>query len=338
MSKAFLKLSQVRELQLEITTICNAACPCCPRTGLKELPRQSLTPEDIRTVLPIPVASQLRRVILCGTYGDPLASPWIAEVLEYLSSCHIPRVTAFTNGSLKSPTFFRQIAKLGIDVVFSIDGLENTNSIYRRNTQWHIIMENAESFITAGGKASWHFLVFRHNEHQIEQAKGLAEKMGFENFQIKLTDRTPDDKLPISGNYRNNFSEIDQIKSKNLWQVHLKNTNIQCFAQKTQSLYIDFKGRLWPCCWLGGPQFPLRKEVQTQIRKWPEDFNSLFKYSWQEILEHQWFRNQIPNGFEPGSLSRMPTCASTCGEKPTFATIGKNVSDFKFGGNDSLST
>ena len=56
-------------------------------------------------------------------------------------------------------------------VIFAIDGLEDTNHLYRVNTNFNKIMENAKAFINAGGIARWDFIAFAHNEHQIEEAK-----------------------------------------------------------------------------------------------------------------------------------------------------------------------
>jgi hypothetical protein len=50
-------------------------------------------------------------------------------------------------------------------------------------------MRNAEAFITAGGEAHWDFIVFEHNEHQVDEARNLAIKMGFKNFNVKRTTR-----------------------------------------------------------------------------------------------------------------------------------------------------
>lgn len=56
-------------------------------------------------------------------------------------------------------------------VVFSIDGLADTNHIYRRGAVWDKIVENAEAFIKAGGSAHWDMLVYQHNQHQVDSAE-----------------------------------------------------------------------------------------------------------------------------------------------------------------------
>jgi hypothetical protein len=50
-------------------------------------------------------------------------------------------------------------------------------------------MENAQAFIAAGGRARWDYIVFAHNEHQVEAAEALSKDMGFERFQYKKSAR-----------------------------------------------------------------------------------------------------------------------------------------------------
>ena len=66
-------------------------------------------------------------------------------------------------------------------VRFSVDGLRDTNHLYRRNTDFDVIMRNAQTFID-GGRATWVFIAFQHNEHQIGEAKRTFDKNGISKF------------------------------------------------------------------------------------------------------------------------------------------------------------
>jgi sulfatase maturation enzyme AslB (radical SAM superfamily) len=70
-------------------------------------------------------------------------------------------------------------------MIFSIDGLEDTNHIYRRNVKWDKLISNVKSFINAGGVAEWDYLVFKHNEHQLEEAEKFSKELGFKFFTPK---------------------------------------------------------------------------------------------------------------------------------------------------------
>ena len=45
------------------------------------------------------------------------------------------------------------------------------------------------AFIAAGGRARWDYLIFEHNQHQVEEAEALATAWGCEKFMKKKTGR-----------------------------------------------------------------------------------------------------------------------------------------------------
>lgn len=192
------KYNDIKTLHLEVTDKCNAACPMCARNinggeDNPQLPEVELSIADVETMFPIEFVKQLERMYMCGNYGDPIAAKDTLEIFQYFR-LHNPKMTLslHTNGSAKSTEWWTQLATvLGPKgyVVFSVDGLEDTNHLYRQNTVFSKIMTNAQAFIDAGGRARWDYIVFAHNEHQVDEAEALATTMGFEKFQFKKSAR-----------------------------------------------------------------------------------------------------------------------------------------------------
>lgn len=188
----------IRTVHLEITERCNASCPMCARNinGGEDNPHlkdHELTLEDCKKIFKPEFIAQLDRMYMCGNFGDPVNAKDTLEVFDYFRK-HNPNMnlTMYTNGSAKKTEWWTELAKVmgkNAYVVFSIDGLEDTNHLYRQNTVWDKIIENAQAFIDAGGKARWDFIVFAHNEHQVEDAELLSKRMGFEKFQYKKSAR-----------------------------------------------------------------------------------------------------------------------------------------------------
>jgi hypothetical protein len=90
-----------------------------------------------------------------------------------------------TNASGRDPEFWKDLGEMFKEngtVIFSVDGLEDTNWIYRRGTHWDKIMSAIKNYKSTGAEARWEFLVFRHNEHQIEEARKLSKELGIETF------------------------------------------------------------------------------------------------------------------------------------------------------------
>jgi len=192
------KYNDIKTVHLEVTDKCNAACPMCARNinggeDNPQLPEVELSLDDVKTMFPIEFIKQLDRLYMCGNYGDPIAAKDTLEIFQYFREHNSKMMLSLhTNGSAKSTEWWTNLAKvLGTKgyVVFSVDGLEDTNHLYRQNTVFSKIMTNAQAFIDAGGRARWDYIVFAHNEHQVEEAEELSKKMKFEKFQFKKSAR-----------------------------------------------------------------------------------------------------------------------------------------------------
>ena len=189
---------ELKTIHIEMTERCNAACPQCGRNinGGEEnqyLKNRELTLVDIQRFIPPELCNQLSHIYMCGNYGDPIVAQDTLEAFKYLREQNNELLLSInTNGGARNTDWWIELAKIYGNkgyVVFSIDGLEDTNHIYRRNTIWSKIIENAKAFIGAGGKARWEYIVFRHNEDQVETARELAMSMGFEEFVVKKSAR-----------------------------------------------------------------------------------------------------------------------------------------------------
>ena len=195
---SFFKLEYLSRLHIELTNACNAACPMCVRFYRNsplirpDLEISQITLEKFVKYLPPHVISKVVRILLCGTSGDPGMAKDLYEICEYISNNSEATVILHTNGGMRKPEFWAKLGGLfannaGKDwrIIFNIDGLEDTNHIYRRNVDWNTLMANVDAFIGAGGQAYWEFLIFKHNEHQIRNALVLSKQKGFKKFNTK---------------------------------------------------------------------------------------------------------------------------------------------------------
>ena len=194
---------KVTQVHWEPTDKCNSGCAMCPRYDsqgfeLSTLENVEWTLESFKKAWTVDFIKDLNKVLACGNFGDPCACKEFVDMYEYMREIN-PNIelACNTNGSLRTQDWWARLGKVitqrpdrtGGYCTFSIDGLEDTNHLYRRGTVWKNIMRNAEAFIAAGGEAHWDFIVFEHNEHQVDEARELAIKMGFKNFNVKRTTR-----------------------------------------------------------------------------------------------------------------------------------------------------
>jgi sulfatase maturation enzyme AslB (radical SAM superfamily) len=243
------------------------------------------------------------------------------------------KISISTNGSARNHNFWQQLATTPAVVAFCLDGLEDTHYLYRQNTSWEKILQNAKTFINAGGHAVWKMIRFDHIKHQIVQCKALAMSMVFEDFQLVDQGR---DTAPVfnqqgrlvhvMGNYtgERNFDILlhkkknDQILLEDISTRRVPAKTISCETKNLKSIYISATGDVSPCCYTGfypktyghGQYHQVANaQLIPLIAK-----NNALEYPLQDCIE--WFKSvekawKIPN-YEQG---RLVICDDTCGQK-----------------------
>ena len=184
---------KIKVLDLEPSTQCNAACPMCARSfqGLlnTSVPVANLSVDALSTLRPY--LNNLERLSMCGNYGDPILNPDLMSLIDYCISINPHCSTIIhTNGGARNVDWWQRLAQYpNLKVRFGIDGLEDTNSLYRRKVRWDILERNYRAFISAGGTAEWKMIVFGHNQHQVQACRARASQEGFSNFSYVVTNR-----------------------------------------------------------------------------------------------------------------------------------------------------
>ena len=349
--------NELRIIHLELTHRCNAACPMCARNvngGAvnPDMPLSELSLADVKAILLPELIGRLKRIYACGNYGDPMVARDCIEVFRYLRE-HGPKLNLclHSNGSARRPEWWRELAgimKQGPHYLrFGIDGLEDTNHLYRRGTDWKTVMRSAEAFIEAGGRAEWDFLVFRHNEHQVEEARKLAENMGFKEFFVRKTGRFLDageletsdcfevlDKKgsfeyfleqPINPDHQNPaFGNLEVVKKRyGEYQTYLDKVDIDCkVAGPKRKMYLSAQGYALPCCWLGAVFSESSTDERRQFADLLQAYGGIAavdarKHGLKTVIEGPLFQQAIPASWDQTSIAdgKLAICARTCGKE-----------------------
>ena len=264
--------NQIRSLSLEISSRCQAQCPMCTRnyhSGLANplLPMSDITLEFFIDKCPEDFIKKLDDITLCGNFGDPILNNDLIPIIEYVASIKPSIMIGIdTNGSARVSEWWKQLAKvlpLRHEVRFGIDGLEDTHKIHRIGTDFNKILDNARAFIDAGGNASWCFIEFKHNEHQLNDAEKLSKEIGFNKFYKRQSSRfigqSYFDVLDKNGNVIYKIEQptipttpsIDADTLANYKQI-LAMAEITCESARSQMVHIDAQGYLWPCSFTAG--------------------------------------------------------------------------------------
>jgi MoaA/NifB/PqqE/SkfB family radical SAM enzyme len=322
--------NDIKHVELELSSYCNANCPLCPRnlfgyTYNTGYTAKHLTLAEVKQILEPEFILQLDKVTFEGNYGDPLMNPELLDIVNYINK----PIELFTNASMQTKTFWQKLAKTKTTVYFALDGLSDTHSIYRQKTDYNKIIANATAFINAGGIAIWKMIEFDHNKHQIDDCEKLSKQLGFKKFIVVDHGRNSGPVFDDDGNLVRVLGDftgstelehyIDIIDNgdmfiEDIWDK--PKNNISCQTITGKSIYISSEGEVYPCCFMG---FNPRKygkgrwhqPVNAQISELLEPNNALER-PLQECIE--WF-NKIPACWNKSTFedSRLIVCDASCG-------------------------
>tara|TARA_Y100000817_G_scaffold268850_1_gene226099 strand:+ start:495 stop:1499 length:1005 start_codon:yes stop_codon:yes gene_type:complete len=328
---SYINIGNLNTINAELSNYCNSACPMCPRFDFNLNLIKDIT-NNAHTTLKIiidkigpDILSKINHFYSCGVLGDGAMNPECYEIYEYVKSCGAKATALYSNGGLRNTEFWKSLATTQTQVIFAIDGLEDTNHLYRRNVKWTKLIENVEAFINAGGHATWDYLKFKHNQNQIEQAELLSKKLGFKKFRLKETTRWNDfdsegnwverDHIKLD-NYKLEKIERDteasghHVTQKTKVKESFTKAKINCWSyhKNKSEIYIAANGDVSPCCWLGDLRLHEAKNIIT-------DYNAinLNHCSLDEILNGHFFTELAKGIRGVENAYRLQTCYHTCG-------------------------
>lgn len=335
-------IDTIEHIHIEASNHCNSYCPQCPRYDnvgklKKKINLNHLTPDHIKNI-PIHRMKNLKKIDLCGSLGDPLMNPHIDFFFEYFRD---QKINVSTNASMRSELWWKKLAdSKNVTVSFCIDGVDaETHCTYRRNTSFEKIMKNAEAYISNGGSAEWQFIIFKHNQDQINEAKALSKKMGFRKINFMYSDRFDygkkwpvyvDNKIQYhlerSSLYHNSHKEITRTKEDEFYlkgMLKEKLPKIECLWSKTNSIYVSANALIYPCCYIGyiegEPKW--EQDIFKKCIKDRFDLIDLGKHNLEDIVNGPVYKNYFIE-----SLEKKPhmICISQCHPK-----FGKSLSTKK---------
>jgi MoaA/NifB/PqqE/SkfB family radical SAM enzyme len=355
---------KIDEYQLEITTYCNAACPQCPRNdhgvGINQrMPLCHLSRHAIDQAFTTELCSRLRQVFFCGSYGDPIMHPDFLDILRDFRRKNPTLWLYFhTNGGVHDPHYWAEIAKIMAgygQIDFGIDGLEDTLHFYRRNVKYNKVIANAQAFIQAGGRAQWNFIVFRHNEQQVEEVKQLGQKLGFFNVLIRKTGRFLNHRTmeemdiwpvnqgfaiepPVNPEYQNQSIMFlpDLKKQYGNIKKYFDTTKINCDALLGKKVVVTAEGLVLPCNFFTHNLYDRRfyesgvlpeanalstVNGRNQVRAFLELYNlnsfNINLHSLEEIFTNPMWQDLVASWNKTLDDGRLFECAMTCGSQFT---------------------
>lgn len=333
-----IELQDIKIVHVEASSRCNSHCPMCSRytaDGLvqPDLVEQDLTPDVFYKLFTPEFTSQLDHVYFSGVYGDPCLNKDLPEFVKYLIDNGCSSISIDTNGGYRGEEWWTKLAIPKVLINFALDGASDASlEQYRVNVNYTKVLNNLKAFVAAGGSAQWNFIVFKHNEHELESAAQLAEQLGVK-FRVKVTQKFKQNKnfkVMINGAYSHTLLPPEDEKyrhpnigdkehmPKSFFKFNIDNysalnqNTVVCKTQERKDVFLSASGMLFPCCYVGTYTHDSPGSYQFNLLYNKDDF-SLHQYSVEEILtkfgdiSSKW-KNTITEG-------NLITCLHTCGNK-----------------------
>ncbi len=238
-------------MSIEPTTYCNLRCPQCP-SGLRSFtrPTGSLSIETYIKFLE-KIKSHVAFLTLYFQ-GEPFLNPYFIDMVREARQRNIYVMTS-TNGHFLEEDIARDLILAGLNrIIFSIDGItQETYSKYRVGGNLQKVLQNLQLLASVRNRLHkknpliiFQFIVFRHNEHEIDIARKVAYQHGSDVFMLKsaqIYDDAKDPYLPTNPRY-SRYEKNDS--GKFVLKGNLPN---RCW-RLWHNPVITWDGRWLPCC------------------------------------------------------------------------------------------
>ena len=243
-----LTLNHIKALNIEISSMCTGKCPFCSREQkVRPYGNHLISIEDFKK-LPKSLIKRLEWINFAGNFGDLSINRDMVEILDYIKYLNTEVVLGGdTNGSARDEKWWSKLGEFfkNGSMTFAVDGLLDTHAMHRIGTDYHKIIRNIKAFVGAGGVAYWQFILFAHNEHQIDEAMQMAGRIGCKRFFV-IPSRDYNGQLKKSEKIefqikREVFHSYDE-------SVASSKAIVTCKPFSNGSLYIAADGTVHPCC------------------------------------------------------------------------------------------
>jgi MoaA/NifB/PqqE/SkfB family radical SAM enzyme len=278
---------------IEISSKCTLRCPRCAR---QEVPDTLVNTElDLaffqKNFTKQFIEQHLEKITFCGDDGDPIYAHDLVPVIRYIKSIKPVEIVIITNGSHRKTEWWLELAGVltEIDTVqFSIDGWDNeSNNQYRVNSNFESIKQGVQTLrANSPCRIIWAAIAFKFNEHKLYDMISQAQSWSMDGFQLTKSTKFgkiypaygANDPLQPSDNHVSSSHRFEReifLLSMRGLNNRTRPINVELYKNSKEingvrplcaignkGLYIDARGRLFPCCWVAN-RYTHNKDWQT---------------------------------------------------------------------------
>jgi len=238
-------------IAFEPTTTCNLKCPHCP-SGLRQFSRPTGNATNAIFEKLLSEVSPYLTYLIFYFQGEPYINKHFLDWVKLANQKNIYTATS-TNAHYLTEEVAEKTVLSGLSrLIISLDGAnQETYKKYRIGGNIDKVWKGVENVVAFKKKHKsktpfimLQFIVFKHNEHEIEQIKAIGKKLGIDKVAIKTAQiydyENQTDFIPENEKYSRYKKEKNKITLKN----NLENS---CWKM-WHSCVITWDGKVVTCC------------------------------------------------------------------------------------------
>lgn len=185
---------------VDVCNVCNLRCPLCP-TGNSTISRRQamLSLGQFKEIFER--IEEYALALSVYNHGEPLLNPDVFSIIEHTHRARVG-TNMSSNFNWPHPVDINDFIKSGLDyVTVSLDGVtQEAYEKYRIRGDIDEVFENLRRLVSAKKAlksrtpfVEWQFIVFKHNEHEMAQARQLAAEIGVDLLRFVSPGMQPED-------------------------------------------------------------------------------------------------------------------------------------------------
>ena len=290
------------EWEIDTTNICQLQCPLC-HTGLGTVNRdKGLMHFDTYARIVDQIEHSCVWLSLYS-WGEPFLNP---QIDRFITHAHEKRIATIVSSNLNkplTPEMAERLVRSGLDVlIISMDGIsQDVYQVYRINGHLERVLDNIRLLVQKRAELGsgtpvleWQFIVMRQNEHQVEEARRMAQDLGVDAFTPKRVDFPHgEDDLELARQW---LPEAElEARMADPFRKPYSEEGTRCL-RLWRSGVVNWDGGYAPCCYLTDAA---------------DDFGDASRQSVKEIWNNDHYqvaRSLFQKGYTPTTYVGCPDC------------------------------
>ena len=298
----FLPYNKIKEIEIELTGICNLSCPLCTRnySHANHQKHKNIRPLE-ELIKQFDLFPELNHINIAGTVSEPTLYPYILEFVEYLLQRNPEiEIDFYSNASILDENLWKSLGKLfqhpNQRMIFTVCGsTQELHQKYRVGSKLENILQNASWFREYSKNDECQYIIFEYNQEdsESEETKKLVNSFS-KHFFIESEGRR------LLNEYNKSFSKDiypNKTRAKAINTLFVKGeklfenkehkpVQISCISFEQKRIYIDQFGKIF-ACYNQAEYYPdsyIKFSVEP-ISKNKLDFTSIKNFGYKDCLK-----------------------------------------------------